>query len=86
MTVLRFSALALGLLALAACGPPAASQRGAPKVAGTDWPELVPLAPILRDTATLKAAEDPTEAELSRADALRKRAEAIRALDAESGL
>ncbi|MEI4471334.1 hypothetical protein [Frigidibacter sp. MR17.24] len=82
-------AAALGLvLLLPGCLSfrPETSREKLPTVAEAPWPELAPLGPILRDTETLKAAENPTPDELARAEALRRRADEVRAIDPSEGL
>lgn len=78
-------ALALVLASgLAACGGdlPDLEARLSPAARAADWPELVPLGPILRDTETLLPRDSAAEGEslAARAADLRRRAAALRRL------
>lgn len=78
--------LLITLALLVACGPPKDALKDAPVPADAAPVPLVPLAPILKATAELQTAPDPTAPELARADALRARAAAAQAFDPAAGL
>lgn len=69
--------LGLGAAALAGCSVP--PMPDTPAARSSDWPELLPLEPVLSNAATLDHGTDPSGDEAARAAALRARAAALRA-------